>query len=322
MALAPDRIAIDSKEYLLRQEKGALGWEMVQTGQPVRWSRDNGFLGGINAAPDSRGDDYLLARNMDTLTYPYLALSASNLASVTITGALGDLPIYVMRMVSAGVTYHYIFVGDRVFKVQVSSGANQYTLRNNRQFTNGTAGRPVYFEGKLWSCWGDGASAPTIKSLDTITADTTNDTWTDVATITARHLSKLNALGTMKMARAGTSTSAINTVQLSPDGTTWTAASFEVGDSSLGINDLHESEKGLVCFKPDNVYEFDAQGNSRPLQTFINAHLDSGRIAANSWMLGTAALWVLRHGLFMVESGGGFDEIGPDAWYFEELPRD
>ena len=301
-------IAINSVTYPVES------WETVGQGRLLRKRWRHGFQRMGTWYDGSEQEDafeYYQALNMDMASYPEARLRPALAASITCTGldALTN-PVYFMRALETN-EYVYVFNGTKVFKIKTSDN----TLVNTRTFTGEKCGRPVWFEGKIHLPLGNGNNA---RSLDTITTDTSNDTWGDLgaSTTDALHFATRTVNGAAQIVGAFHP----NLVKVSTDGTTFSpGAGFEVGDSTLAITDMHSWMGEIAVVTPANVFRFDDLGNAVALQDFV-AKTASPALkdddGSNSFVFGPFFYWVHLSSLARLV-GNSYLPVGPQdtpAW--------
>jgi hypothetical protein len=143
-----------------------------------------------------------------------------------------------------------------------------YNIYGSR-YINGTAGRPVYANGKWYIPVGDSIN---VRRGDTIGA--TVDSWVD-AGFAALHMCTYQNGAQAGFARAHT-TNKVDITYDTGDLSDWSGDDFPVGDTSTKITDLNEFNGELIVSKEDVAYQFDSEGTSRPIGTFKNrAYVDA-----------------------------------------------
>ncbi|MCH8991934.1 MAG: hypothetical protein IIA44_09340, partial [Acidobacteria bacterium] len=279
-------------------------WRTVQQGQVLKQEWDQGFARGMG--------DYLFmgsveryqeALNFDTTRTPQVRLPPTR-TTVTISGLDSDLPVYnFLARDSGGTEYCYVLNGQFSYKVDVSAMAVDET----KDFgANSQCGRPALFEDNWYVPLGN---TNNFQRLTTVAVPASSDTWDSPGSVKALAFATGSKDGTAQLARAHTT----NNVDLSSNGSDWTGADFEVGDSSIGIVDMHYWQGEYAVVKQDGVWLFDTAGDSFHIEQYVarTDDPDASNDGANSFAHGAYFYWADRTGLwrFFGQRGGpiGFD---------------
>lgn len=285
MATTPLRITLDGKEYPCKEFVEAQKADKIERVWP------DGFWDGIGESRVRSPRRCLYAHFMDLTSPPYVRLIPAPVSIGVSSGpdVATPFPFYFLQGRQPNATnVVYMLIGSYRVKINRDTNAIIYTTQDN---ASDIYGRSTYFESGIYLAKGDQRDAATL----TI-ANGSPDTITAITGIKAKHFAKLQDQGVSKLAR-----SFLNFLQLSPDGSTWSTTSFEVGDSSLPTSDMLESQGEIIVIKPDGPYKFDPQGNSLPLQRFVGSNLTTSVFnGSNSHGHGTYAYWVDQAALWRI----------------------
>ncbi len=311
MAESAKTVQIDSVSYpLFTDDRRTPAWSVVEQGEKVEWERKFGFLGGMGAYISRRPDDYLMLRNMDALTSPYLRLHPGK-TQIDLVGlaVLARLPIYVITAQdSSGNNYAYLLTSRNAWKIDLSDNSTG-TVKDFG--ANAICGRPAFFKGK-WHI-------PLGASVDYVTLDSVavgdaadSDTWTTVTNEKALHFATTQKDIQEMLARAYST----NLIDLSADGTTWNGDDFEV-PTSAAISDLLSAQGELIVCSAESIFMMSEAGKAvRILQT-ISTGMAGGDVAtdhlgSNSAQHGAYTYYPHPSGLWRFIGQVAQDTIGPE----------
>lgn len=283
MAAAPFRITIDGTEYPCDS------WKKVEQGRPVSVAWEEGFWNGMGEPRYKTPGRYYVGNLTDTTSPPYVRIWPSY-STLSLSASLNmALPMYIIQGRQADlIPVTYVLNGRLRIKINRTSLA---TFETDTNVAGLQYGRPALFEGTWRLPVGENGNGMTLTIANNPTLDTEGDLG-----VPARHLAVIQAESQAQLARADNS----NEMYLSADAVTW-AGPYEVGESTVPISDLLETQGELMVIKPDGPRKFDSQGVSRPLQKFVGAHPNiSGDIGSNSHGHGTFTFWVHPSGVWRI----------------------
>jgi len=290
------RITINGVEYPCSE------WHEIERGEALERVWADGFWDGIGESRVRSPRRCLVASYLDVTSPPFIRLVPP---ITTITGLTGldvaSFPLYHLQAQQPnGTNVIYFFNGTNRYKVNRDNN----TLIEAVSTANVTYGRPALFEGTWRLARGETVDAANL----TVGNGAAADTVTAIAgSIKARHFARIQDEGVAKLARAS-----LNQVSLSSDAVTF-ASGFEVGDTSLNISDLLESQGEILVIKPDGPYRFNSKGDSIQLQKFVGVNPQVSAIdGSNSHGHGPYAYWITRSGIWRI-LGDNMSPVGFEA---------
>ena len=208
----------------------------------------------------------------------------------------------------AGTQFVYISNGQRVYKMSVS-GTTITVQETKDHGANTQAGSNALFEDKLYLSLGQ---SPNGQELTTVAAAGSTDTWTSMD-VPAQALARFQDGSTAKLLRGHTA----NLVDLAADISAtpasgdWSAADFEVGDTTKVITNMVDTGTAAYVSKTDGLYRWLGEGVS---QQIIESQPDSENGCGLLAIEGTdAVIYNDLAGLWFFDGANLPFLIGPDA---------
>ena len=258
--MARYKLAINAVEYPCEQ------WETVDRPRTLKESWRDGWIGGMGEYLRRHRDTFYISSNFDTSTYPFVRLRPLLNNSISINPTATSDPIYgLVAEDSAGAEYLYIFGTKTVAELIKIKLSDHSSVETTTFGANSKAGRPAVFNGDIYLPLGDSVDAQKITTVSTGATDTFSTLTGDKALAFA----VMNDEQTSKIWRA----SSTNKVDVSSTGATgsWggSGSQFDVGDTTLAINDMINFQGELLISKPDAPWRFGGvSGDSLQGQAF------------------------------------------------------
>lgn len=303
--MAEQEIVIDGNSYPFDT------WELEEQGRVIERRFTRGYRAGMGAYLSEAGDDYLIARNFDTTSHPYLRLRPRFSASISINnfgqnqfhGAWGFL-----EQSPGGTEFLYLLNGQRSFKINLSTN----TLEETKDFSsNAGVGHPALFNSQWYVPLSFIVPA---QKLTAIADPGGTDTWSVVTGIAAFHFANIQKGASAQLVRVGPG---VNEISLSLDGATFGDA-FEFGDTSLFASDmLRYSAIEVIIIRADGLWRQNAFGTAVQVMTLVGQGTSGKGVSAhllgnNAHQHGAFTYWPHNSGLWRILGLGGIP-IGPDA---------
>lgn len=301
-------ITLNGKRYPCEE------WGRAQQGQPlaITWGEGTPDGVGLPIYKDAKANKRAyFARGWDLTTPPFLRLGSQIIKISGVTENIDPaLPLYVIEAIDSVnvANVAYLFNGPTVWKINTGTNAVIYnTDRAGVQY-----GRPVIFDAAARIPRGETVAAVNL-AVGAGAGNEADELGVGgnviLANMFATHFGAIQDETSAKIVRAFRPTSGYtnaNKIETATTAAGLTASpgpsvGFEVGDDSFDITDILTQQGENLIVRPDQIFRFDPNGNSMPMQDFVKWNLSTSALTgAGSLGYSAYAYWVHNTGLYLV----------------------